>query len=251
MKIVLDESLGLQSLKSENISVKPIKIKGADDLGDFLNKNESSILLSKKVPIATWQQEDEIAYFIDRFPEGSRIIYFYDPHVKPSDELRKLTNWLMNERSVIAIPAPSNRALLYMLVEKVQSLSKPTKQEVTRFVEVLTRSSSGTVISQKPAVFSNGRMLRTYRAPKKDIYKRAVWKGESLTIEESGNLSEVMEGLPISNDDSEYWVVKKGVADSLRVDHEIEIAKPHFPVNIPFVHIARIPIKNRWGESDD
>ncbi|WP_270182992.1 hypothetical protein [Alkalihalobacillus sp. CinArs1] len=250
MKIVLDESLGLQSLQSENIRMKPINIKGADGLENFLEKDDAKFLRSKKVPIANWQLEEEISYFIDRFPSGSRIIYFYDPHVQPADELSKLSNWLMNERSVITIPAPDNRALLYMLAEKVQALTNPTKQEVLRWVEWQVRSVSGTVISQKPAVFSNGRMLRTYRAPKKDIYKRAVWKNEALTVEESGSLSGLLEAATTSAD-SEYWVVKKGVSDSLRADHEIEIAKPHLPVNIPFIHIARIPITNRWGESND
>ncbi|MCA0989603.1 hypothetical protein [Guptibacillus algicola] len=251
MKIVLDESLGLQSLQSDTICIKPIKLKGADDLGDYLNKYDSRFRLSKKVPFANWKLEDEIAYFIDRFPSGSRIIYFYDPQVQPADELRKLSNWLMNERYVIAIPAPSNRALLYMLVEKVQSLSKPTKQEVNRLVERLTRTVSGTVISQKPAVFSNGRMLRAYREPKSEIYKRANWKNEKITVEGSGKLSEVLKAVIVPKDDSEYWVVKKGVSIDFQGDRDITIAKPHLPVNVPFIHIARIPINKRWGESDD
>ncbi|WP_377891801.1 hypothetical protein [Alkalihalobacillus sp. R86527] len=251
MKIVLDESLGLHSLKSENISIKPIRIKRADDLGDFLDKHDSKILLSKKIPIANWQLEDEIAYFIDRFPSGSRIIYFYDPYVQPHDELRKLTNWLMNERHVIAIAAPNNRALLYMLIEKIQSLTNPTKQEVMRWVESVTRTVSGTIISQKPTVFSNERMLRTYREPKNEIYKRANWKNEKIIVEESGNLLEVVKAVTTSNDDSEYWVVKKGLSISLQEEREIKIATPHLPVNIPFIHVARIPNTKRWGESDD
>ncbi len=251
MKIILDESLGLASLESEIVRIKPLKLQKTDHLEGFLKRADHKPLISKKIAVAKRKQEEEISYFIDEFPPGSRMIYFYDSFIQPEDELNKLTNWLMNERCLIPVPAPKNRALLYMLVEEVQSLTDPTKQEVEKWVDRIIRSVSTAIVTPRPNVFANRGVLHTYRQPKKELYKRAVWNKKKFVVEETGKLFDVWKSIADKKEGTELWVVKKGIQDSLPSDRELTISSYHLPVNIPFIHTALIHTTNRWSESYD